>query len=58
MKRLLRVITAYENVENKRNIDGEHSQFLGVFDLVPVIDVIVKISRFRRLGNFGLRLGV
>jgi len=49
MKRSLRVITAYESVENKRNIDGKHSRFQGGFELVSVIDVCVEISRFRSL---------
>jgi hypothetical protein len=48
MKRILRVIAAYESVENKWKIDGKHSRFQGEFELVSVIDVCVEISQFRR----------
>ena len=48
MKRVLRVIAAYESVENKRKIDGKHSRFQGEFELVSVIDVCVEISPFIR----------
>jgi hypothetical protein len=58
MKGLLRVIIAYKDIEDERDIDGEDAQFLGIFEFVPVIDVIVKISLFQRLGDFYLRLGV
>jgi len=52
MERILLVIVAYEGVENKRNIDGEHSHFLGEFQLVSVIDVVVEISLLRRMKVF------
>ena len=46
MERILLIVVAYEGVENKRNIDGEYSHFLGEFELVSVVDVIVEISLF------------
>jgi hypothetical protein len=58
MKRPCRIGTACEKVEYQGNIDGEHSQFLGVFEFVSVINVIVEISRLRSPVNFNLRLGV
>jgi hypothetical protein len=45
MKRLLRVIVVEKHVENKRDVDGKHSRFQGVFELVPVIDVIVEVRQ-------------
>ncbi len=46
MKRLLRVVTADEDVEDKRNINGKRSRFQGKFKLVAVVDVFVEIRRF------------
>jgi hypothetical protein len=51
MKRPVGVIAAYENVENKRNIDGKGSRLQGEFELVSVIDVCVEINRSRGLKN-------
>jgi hypothetical protein len=49
MERRLPVRTIYQEVENKRNIDGKRSHVEGEFELVFVIDVPVEISRFRNL---------
>jgi hypothetical protein len=40
------VVTAYENVKRKRDIDGKPSPVQGEFELVSVIDVSVEVSRF------------
>jgi hypothetical protein len=58
VKRLLRVIATYENIENKGDVDWEHSQFLREFKLVPVIDILAEVSWFRTLGDFNLWLDV
>lgn len=47
MKGLLRVIIAYENVEDERNIDRKRSRFQGIFELVTIVNVCVEIRRFR-----------
>lgn len=44
VQRLLRVIAAYERIEDKRKIDGKSSRFEGELELVAVIDVIVEID--------------
>jgi hypothetical protein len=49
MKRVLRVITTHEDIEDKRDIDGKRSHFQRVFELVSVIDGVVEISRFGKL---------
>ena len=47
MERVFRVIVADESVEGKRNVEGEHSNFLGKLKLVPVVDVSIEIGGFR-----------
>jgi hypothetical protein len=36
---------AYENVKRKGDIDGKPSPVQGEFELVPVIDALVEVSR-------------
>jgi hypothetical protein len=36
---------AYENVQRERDIDGQPTSIQGEFELVPVIDVSVEVSR-------------
>jgi hypothetical protein len=45
MKRVSRVVTACEGVEDKRKIDGKRSRLQGEFELVSVIDIGVEITR-------------
>jgi hypothetical protein len=57
MKRPLRVVPAYEDIEDEGNIDGKHTCFEGKFELVPVIDAGVEIYRVGRWWKLHKRLG-
>ena len=47
VKRALRVVNTNESVEWERNVEWQHTHFLGEFELVSVIDVSVEISPIR-----------
>lgn len=53
MKWLLRVIVVFEDIEDKRNVDGERSRLERQFQLVSVVDVFIEIVRLRSLRNLG-----
>ncbi len=48
MKGLLRVIAAYEDIEDEGNVDGKCPGVQGEFKLISVIDAVIRIGQFDR----------
>src|SRR5277367_2941568 len=47
MKRSLRVVAAYEDIEDKRNIDRKRASLKRELELVLVVNVLVEVNRPR-----------